>query len=104
MCIRNHENGCPAVQQWLSTMYRAHLRLIRLLWCVMKSEESAAVVFGWMNSEGIGGTLIRISAMADILNEIILKDLHTSVLSQAKRLTSLSLLLDLDLVSLILLF
>ncbi len=63
---------------------------------MVKSEESAAVVFGWMNSEAISGTLLKISAMAFSFNKIILKDLHTPALSLTKHLTSLSLLLDLD--------
>lgn len=40
----------------------------------MKSEESAVVVFVRTCSEGVGGTLLRISALPFIEREVILTD------------------------------
>lgn len=39
MCIQSHENGCPAVQRWLSTVSRLHQTL---LYCELLSSYGGA--------------------------------------------------------------
>lgn len=72
MCIWNHENRCPVVWQWLSTMSHFHPRLITTThYVTVKSSLS------------IGGILLRAAAIQLTVNKIILKALYTILFYEA---------------------